>query len=106
MLEILERREVEKHHDEQHLAEAQLARSAAFAARREKVMSFQSSKVFAKSSRQQKIAVVDNDMRGIARVVSDAILNHVVRGSKRSLSPISLSRIGVTYPDPVAPEAF
>ena len=40
MLEILEWREVEKHHDEQHLAKAELARSAAFAARGDEVMVF------------------------------------------------------------------
>ena len=53
-----------------------------------------SSYVCAKSSRQQKRAVVDTDMRGIARVVDDASLNHGKLASPSPLSKILIQNRG------------
>ena len=85
MLEVFERREVKKHHDGQHLAEAQLARSAVFAACREKVMLFPVFKGL------RKIIEIAGDCGGIVSMYARGMSTREIVGHLQELYGIAVS---------------
>ena len=70
MLEILVGRDVKQHHDEQHLAEEELAGSPALAMGVDQVVMLPlPATSLAKSWRQQKKATLESVMRGLSTCV-------------------------------------
>ena len=81
VFEVLERRQVEQHHYEEHLAKAELAAAMPLARRWDQPVAFPILKDFRKIIETTKECGGRQGHERDHRFVEDTILNHVSRGS-------------------------